>query len=149
MDIVKVDEHNLTDLFEMNQVLASEEDQADLFTANLLQYKKAFLGESPVVGAYVCMFNNKSVGFYTYIYKFATYLGKPVFHIEDLYLEQGCREKYITVLLKHAVQKAGESGCCRVEMRVMKYYNMGYRFLDAAGFCKVSKWDVFRFSKAL
>ena len=149
MHIVKVSNHNLADLFEMNRTLASEENQAHLFVANLSHYKKAFLGESPAVGAFLCMLNNETVGFYTYVYKFATYLGEQVFHIEDIYLDLACREKYITVVLNHAVQQASSSGCCRAEMRVLKNYNMGYTSIDMAGFCRIEKWDVFRFKGAL
>ena len=70
-------------------------------------------------------------------------------YIEDIYLNQACRLKYLPLLLGHAVQRAKDSGCCRVEMRVLKNYNMGCEAINKAGFCKIDKWDVFRFTEAL
>lgn len=145
MHIVKVSRHNLKDLFEMNRVLASEEKQLHLFTADLSQHEKAFLGESPVVSAYLCILNDEAVGFYTCLSKFATYLGEEVLHIEDIYLNENHREKYIATVLNHAIQQAASNKCCRVEMRVLKNYNMGYGAIESVGFRKIEKWDVFRF----
>ena len=55
MDLLKVDHHNVGTLFELNRELAVEEGQADLFIADYSEYQSAFLSETPVAQAYLCM----------------------------------------------------------------------------------------------
>jgi len=145
MHITKVDQHNLKDLYSLNKELAFEEDQVNLFTAQISHYQTAFIGESPAVQAYLCNLNNVSIGFYACLYKFATYLGERVLHIEDIYIQSEHREKYIDELIDHALHKASSEKCCRVEMRVLKSYNIGYGHIEKAGFSVVEKWNIFRF----
>ena len=145
MDLLKVDHHNVGTLFELNRELAVEEGQADLFIADYSEYQSAFLSETPVAQAYLCMEINTPVGFYIYSYKFSSYLGAKVLHIEDIYLLKEYREKNIEKLLGHVAQVGSDANCCRVEMRVLKAFNMGYNFIENAGFREVEKWDIFRF----
>ena len=149
MRITKADRHNLINLYGLNKTLASEENQSHLFTAEIVHFQTAFIGEYPAVGAYLCMVDDVSIGFYTYVYKFATYLGTKVLHIEGIYLSEVHREEYIEEVLAHAIQKASIDGWCRVEMRVLKSFNMGYEAIGSAGFRKVEKWDVFRYESSL
>ena len=145
MNILKVDKEHLDELFLLNKSLAEEERQLDFFTLNISQLDEALNGENSVLGAYLCQIDQQSIGFYAYVYKYATYLGKRVLYIEDLYIKSEYRESHIEEVINHIKRKAIQENCCRVDMRVLKTYNMGVGVFEKSRFNKVEKWDVFRF----
>ena len=145
MDFVNVDRSNIDILYDLNVQLAADEDQKDLFTASRSSYRNAFSGSHPVSFGVLAFINAEPAGFYIYCFKFATYPGANVLYIEDIYLTEKHRSSENKIhLLNHAVEQAASGQCCRVEMRVLKSFNIGYEEIEARGFNRIDKWDVYR-----
>jgi len=148
MNLKKVDISNIDILYELNFELASDENQKNLFTASLDAYSGAFLCEKPILYGYLLYSHDMAIGFYIYSYKFASYIGSKVIYIEDIHLT----EKYKNTgnklkLLKHALDLSLKESCCRVELRMLKSFNIGYEIVESLGFKPVKKWEVYRFEK--
>ena len=145
MNFVKVEESNVNILYDLNLQLAVDEKQKDLFTASRSSYSDAFLGNNPISFGFLFFINHKPAGFYIYCFKFATYLGSKVLYIEDIYLTEEFRSPENKVnLLRHAIQQSELERCCRVEMRILKSFNIGYEVIKDCGFSQINKWDVYR-----
>ena len=119
-----------------------------MFTATKTAYSNAFLGEDPLTFGFLTLVEDKPVGFYIYCFKFASYLGSKVLYIGDIYLTKSYRTlQNKKELLKHAIQQSIIDQCVRVEMRVLKSFNLGYDIIKECGFSQIDKWDVFRYEQ--
>tara|TARA_B110000114_G_C14948262_1_gene339272 strand:+ start:218 stop:664 length:447 start_codon:yes stop_codon:yes gene_type:complete len=145
MQFIEVDNSNIKTLYDLNLQLAEDEDQKELFTASRDSYHKEFLSKNSISWSFLVFDENIAIGFYIYYFKFASYLGAKVLYIEDIYLtKESSSLKNKTILLDHALKHAKDSNCCRVEMRVLKNFNIGYELIMDFGFQAINKWDVFR-----
>jgi len=148
MHFIKVTNENIEALYTMNQQLATEEGQKDLFTASLEDYSEGFLGVNPIAQGTLCFQDDKLIGFAICNYKFATYLGFKVLYIEDIYLRKDFgTDENKKEFLRHLCQEAFSNRCVRVEMRVLNNFNWGINLLQELGFEKIEKWSVYRMSK--
>ncbi len=150
MKIIKVNSTNIGVLYQLNAKLAFDEGQSDLFRVSETDYATGFLADNPIMYGYLLYADDEAVGFYLYHYKFATYIGLKVLYIEDIYLT----DKYATnenkrLLLQHAISISREERCCRVEIRMLKAFNIGYEFIQTNGFNVVDKWEVYRLNNLL
>ena len=149
MKYVKADKSNIDNLFELNRKLAFDEGQEALFVADKKEYEQSFLNKTPIVHGILVYDNDNLIGFCVYIFKFASYLGKKVLYIEDVYL----RDKYkntpdIEELLHYLSKLMENEECCRLEMRVLHQLNIGLNELHNFGLRKITKWDVYRLERA-
>lgn len=143
--IEKVNSKNIDILYELNYELATDEGQQSLFTATRNAYADAFLNDHPILMGYLLYSDGQAIGFYIYSYKFASYLGSKVIYIEDIHLTEKHRNLANKKrLLEHAIQLSVAEKCCRVELRVLKSFNIGYELIESFGFNPVSKWQVYR-----
>ncbi len=146
MEFIKVEESNIDILYDLNLQLAIDENQKNLFTASRNSFFDAFLSNNPIPFGFLSFFGDQAVGFYIYCFKFASYLGSIVLYIEDMYLIQDFRTlENKAALLNHAIEQSLADKCCRVEMRVLKSFNLGYEIINDLGFNQITKWDVYRF----
>lgn len=145
----KVDKNNIDTLYKLNIQLASDEGQRELFSAKINEYSSAFLDYDPVLYAYILHNDqNEAIGFYAYYFKFASYIGAKVLYVEDVYLVSKHRDiKYKSLILEHAIQIASDAACCRVELRMLKAFNIGYAAVKSLNFEPVHKWEVYRLDK--
>ncbi len=146
MNLEKVNRNNIDTLYKLNFQLASDEGQEELFTVEKEKYSSAFLGSHPILHGYILFSdNNDPIGFYVYNFKFASYVGAKVLYIEDIYLVQDHRDlQQKKLLLGHAVQNALHEECCRIELRMLKSFNIGYDIVESLKFKPVHKWEVYR-----
>jgi len=145
MHFKKVDETNVHILYALNQELACSENQNDLFTADIIDYSNAFIGNNSIAYGFLLYQEERAIGFYLFFYKFASYLGKKTLYIEDYYLTSEYRNHdYKLKILEHAVETSLHNNCCRIEMRVFKTANIDYDIIAKVGFKAVNKWDVYR-----
>lgn len=145
MKFIDVDESNISSLFKINRELSIAEGQEKLFTVKETEYNQSFLNDNPVVYGILIFKNNDLIGFAIYLYKFATYLGKRILHIEDVYLKHPYKTSTNTQqVLSFFTKKMKLEDCCRLELRVLHALNIGILELQAAGFNKIKKWDVYR-----
>lgn len=147
MNFIFVTEKNIDILFKMNRQLAHEEGQVDLFTASLEDYSSGFIGKNPAAVGILSLEAEVHVGFCVINYKFATYLGKKVMYIEDLYLKPEYKtEERKKEFLNFLINNGQKSDCARIEMRVMNNFDWGVDLIKNLGFNKIDKWSVYRLS---
>lgn len=145
MKLASVNKENIDDLYDLNAKLAESENQRHLFTADRQSYSDAFLATTPACFGALAYQGDQPVGFYIYNFKFASYIASRVLYIEDLYLIDGYdTEENKKLLLQHAVRRSQSESCCRVEMRVLREFNVGYGLIKSVGFSEIQKWDVYR-----
>lgn len=137
---------NIDILYKLNKQLATDENQSSLFIAKKKDYKKAFICKNPIVFGILIYKNAKPIGFIIYINKFATYLASKVLFIEDIFLNKKYKsKKNINKILQYMIDKSKNEKYLRLEMRVLKNYNLNKTIIKANGFKKVRKWDTYRF----
>jgi len=145
MEFIDVGESNISSLFKINRELAIAEGQEELFTAKETEYNQSFLNNNPIVYGTLIFKSGNLIGFAIYLYKFATYLGKRILHIEDIYLKKPYKTPTnIQQALLFFSKKMTIEDCCRLELRVLHALNIGIFELQKAGFNKIEKWDVYR-----
>ena len=112
-------------------------------TADMLE--KWLFGEHPVAEVLIAEWDGTPRGFALFFHNFSTFLGKPGFFLEDLYVQQGFRGKGIGkgLLLKLA-QLAVERGYGRVEWSVLDWNEPSIGFYKALGAKPMDEWTVFR-----
>jgi len=140
----KVTSKNIDILYKLNKQLAIDENQKYLFTADKKEYKKAFLSNFPIVFGILIYKKNKPIGFIIYIKKFATYLAKEVLFIEDIYLPPKHQSKKN---IKKIFKFINNLNYIRIELRVLKNYNLNKKLLKKLGFKKIKKWNTYRKEK--
>lgn len=79
--------------------------------------------------------NGAPVGMMTwYTYKIATFSGRRVFYIEDVFIEDGKRGGGIgTALFAEAKRLAIENGCARLEWKCLDWNTSAQKFYDKIG----------------
>lgn len=131
----------------MNKQLATDEGQADLFTADLENYKDGLLGELPYAVGILSYEGDELTGFAITNYKFATYRGFPTLYIEDIYLKKKFEnDENKREFLTYIIEEAKSQNCVRVEMRVLNTVNWGVELLNDLGLSRIDKWSVYRLS---
>ena len=112
-------------------------------TADMLE--KWLFGERAVAEVLIAEWEGTPRGFALFFHNFSTFLGKPGFFLEDLYVQQEFRGKGIGkgLLLKLA-QLAVERGYGRVEWSVLDWNEPSIGFYKALGAKPMDEWTVFR-----
>lgn len=145
MQFYEVNETNIALLYHLNKQLAIDENQASLFTASLEDYREPFLKNNPSTFGLLLYHEKQPIGFVIYMDKFATYLGKSVMFIEDIYVKKELsNNKNLRSIFDHLLYIAKQRGDIRLEMRVLKDYSIDTELLASYGFNPVEKWDVYR-----
>ncbi|WP_457606147.1 GNAT family N-acetyltransferase [Nitratifractor sp.] len=143
--LLPVEKDELPELYKLNRILAAEEGQGDLFVADFGSYRRAFLGPCPLLRAHFIEIDGERAGFAIHHFKFATYTGRKVLYIEDLYLLPPFRdERTIDKLLHKLEDLMRELKCRRIELRVLDAFSLGKERFVEAGFQPVEKWRVYR-----
>ncbi len=145
MNFEKINDENIKLLYDLNKQLAIEENQEKLFSSTFEDYKKLFLDERPCANAFLIYKEKDLTGFIIYVEKVATYLGKKVIYLEDIYLKEKYKnENNINELFSFVKDYSIRNNYIRIEMRVLKSHNIGYSYIKNHGFNKIDKWDIHR-----
>ena len=119
-----------------NDVITSEEElKENIFTNN---FAKVLMAEE----------DGKPVGFALYFYNFSTFVGKPGFYLEDLFVEPEYRGKgYGKSLLIELAKIAEAENCGRLEWSVLDWNTPSIEFYKSLGAKPMDEWTVFRLDK--
>ena len=139
------EETELKQLYALNRELAIREGQEKLFKAEYAPYRKAFLGNSPVVQGWLIMAGEETVGFVIVLHRFASYLAMVSAYIEDIYLREAWADsKNYRQMLQDLIGRFRDGGMYRVEIRVLQTGVLDPEILREVGFTPVEKWQVWR-----
>ncbi len=116
-----------------NQVVNSEES-----------IKKTLFGQNSYAKSEIAYWGDEPAGMVIFFYNYSTFLGKPGFYIEDLFVREKFRGKGIgkAIFLKCA-QLAREKDCGRMEWLVLKW-NPAREFYEKMGAYPLTEWVNYR-----
>jgi len=125
--------------------LAEYGDLSDEVAATADDVRAALFGQKPVAEAVLAYWETEPAGFALYSYSFSSFLGKPGIYVEDLYVEQGYRNKGIgKALLVHLAKLGRQRGCGRLEWTVLNWNERAMEFYQDLGAVPMDEWTTFR-----
>ncbi len=128
-------------LAEYEQLLHSVQADEATLRANLF-------GARPVAFVIIAEHEGVPAGFALYFYNFSTFLGKPGFYIEDLYVRPEYRGQGIgKALFSWLARKAIAEGCGRLEWWVLDWNEPSIAFYRKLGATPMDEWTVFRLTE--
>ncbi len=134
-------------IFDLIKELAIYEKLADQVVTNKKAIKATLFGEKPYAEAYLATWEEKPAGLVIFFHNYSTFLGKPGFYIEDLYVKESLRGLGIgKALFLECVRIAKERGCGRMEWSVLNW-NPAKNFYEKLGSYPLKEWTVYRLDK--
>jgi GNAT superfamily N-acetyltransferase len=93
----------------------------------------------------IAEYNGVPAGMALFFHNFSTFLGRPGFFLEDLFVKPAFRGKGIgRTLLLFLAKLAKERGCGRLEFSVLDWNEPAIRFYKKLGARAMDNWTVFR-----
>lgn len=93
----------------------------------------------------IAEWDGQPAGFALFFHNYSTFLGQPGIHLEDLFVEPGCRGRGIgRALLVRLAALAVERRCGRLEWVVLNWNTPAIRFYERLGASRVEEWSTFR-----
>ena len=116
-----------------NQVVNSEE-----------AIKETLFGSRAYAEAELAYWEGEPAGMVIFFHNYSTFLGKPGFYVEDLYVREKFRGLGIgKALFLECVRLAQERKCGRMEWMVLNW-NPARKFYEKMGAYPLSEWTVYR-----
>jgi GNAT superfamily N-acetyltransferase len=104
-------------------------------------------GENSYAEALLAIWEGQPAGMVIFFHNYSTFLGKPGFYIEDLYVKEKFRGLGIgKELLLKCVQLAKERDCGRMEWLVLNW-NPARKFYEKLGAYPLDEWTVYRLDR--
>jgi GNAT superfamily N-acetyltransferase len=120
-----------------HEVVATEDD-----------LKRHLFGDSPKAEVFIAEEGAEALGFCLFFHNFSTFLGRPGFYIEDVYVTPAARGKGAGLaLMKAVVAAAKERGYGRVEWSALDWNTPAIDFYAKLGARCMSEWSVFRLTQ--
>lgn len=102
-------------------------------------------GEERFLETLVVEEDGKLVGFALFFKNYSTFLARPGYYLEDLFVEPEFRGKgYGKALLREIAQMALEKGYGRVDWAVLDWNEPSIEFYDSLGSAPLSDWITYR-----
>jgi len=102
-------------------------------------------GPNPFYFCLIAEYGNKPAGFALYFFNYSTWLGRPGFYLEDLFVEPELRGLGIgKALLERLAAIAVEKGCLRLRWEVLDWNMLAIEFYRAMGAEFLDEWRAVR-----
>mgnify|MGYP001365440145 CR=1 FL=1 len=145
MKITKVKKETIPQLVDLMIGLADYEKLPRPDAAAVRRTRKALLAENPSVYAMLAWDGKKPVGYAMYFYTFSSFLARPSFYLEDLFVLPEYRAHgYGKALFEKCVQTGKTKGCGRMEWCVLDWNEPAHKFYKKAGARKLNEWEYYR-----
>lgn len=127
--------------------LAVYEKLTDHVVTNEDAIRETLFGKKVYAEALLAIWEEKPAGMVIFFHNYSTFLGKPGFYIEDLYVKESFRGLGIgKELLLECVRLARERDCGRMEWSVLNW-NPARKFYEKLGAYPLEGWTVYRMDK--
>jgi GNAT superfamily N-acetyltransferase len=124
--------------------LAVYEKLTDKVVTDEKAVRKTLFGERSYAEALLAIWEGQPAGMVIFFHNYSTFLGKPGFYIEDLYVKEQFRGLGIgKELLLKCVHIARERDCGRMEWLVLNW-NPARKFYEKLGAYPLDEWTVYR-----
>jgi GNAT superfamily N-acetyltransferase len=125
--------------------IAEYGDLSDEVSATAEDIRTALFGPKPSAQAVLASWGTEPAGFAIYSFTFASFVGKTGIFVENLYVEQGHRNKGVgKALLVHLARLGRELGCGRLEWAVLNWNERAMEFYQDLGAVPMDEWTTFR-----
>lgn len=132
-------------ILELIRGLAEYEKLSNEVVATPELLEKWLFGERPVAEVLIAEWSGLPCGFALFFHNFSTFLGRPGFYLEDLYVQPEFRGSGIGKgLLLHLARLAVERGYGRVEWSVLDWNMPAIQFYKSLGAKPMDEWTGFR-----
>ena len=132
-------------ILELIRGLAEYEKLSHEVVATPELLEKWLFGERPVAEVLIAEWEGLPRGFALFFHNFSTFLGRPGFYLEDLYVQPEFRGRGIgKALLLRLARLAVERGYGRVEWSVLDWNEPAIQFYKSLGAKPMDEWTVFR-----
>jgi GNAT superfamily N-acetyltransferase len=136
---------DVPDILALVKDLATYERAPDAVVATEADYLRDGFGPAPRFHVEMAAWDGEVVGFALWFHGWSTWRGRPVLHLEDLFVRPAARGRGIgKALLVHLARLAVEEGCARFEWQVLDWNAPARRFYEALGAAALPEWVTMR-----
>ena len=129
------------------RALAAYERAPDAATATEADLLRDGFGPNPFYSCLIAEFDGQPAGFALYFFNYSTWLGRPGFYLEDLFVQPEFRGLGIgKALLKQVAAIAIEKNCRRLQWEVLDWNTPAIDFYRAMGAEFLDEWRNVRLS---
>lgn len=97
---------------------------------------------------YMAFAGNKPAGYALYFYTYSTFLAKPTFYLEDIFVLEKFRKKGIGLsLFMKCINEAARNDCGRFELSVLSWNRNAIRFYEKLGARRLKEWHYYRITQ--
>jgi GNAT superfamily N-acetyltransferase len=134
-------------ILQFTRELADYERLSHEVVADAETLRRSLFDGHRVAEVVIAEYDGAPVGIALFFHNFSTFLGKPGFFLEDLFVKPAFRGKGIgQTLLVFVAKLAKERGCGRLEFSVLDWNESAIRFYRKLGARPMDDWTVFRFA---
>lgn len=128
-------------ILQLVRELAAYERDPDAVVATEADLFRDGFGASPRFRVLVAEWNGEPAGFALYLFTYSTWRGRPVLHLEDLFVRPEHRKKGIGLaLMRQLARIALEEGCARFVWDVLDWNEPSIRFYESLGAEMLRSW---------
>jgi GNAT superfamily N-acetyltransferase len=151
MDNIKIRKAELKDvttILNLIKELAEYEKLLDKVTATEDKLMNTIFGKDKFVEVWLAEINDESAGQVFFFRNYSTFLAKPGFYIEDIYVRPQFRGKGVgKKLLNKVIELAKEKNYGRVEWCVLNWNEPAIEFYKNIGAVLMDDWTTFRLTE--
>lgn len=145
MKITSVKKETIPDLVDLMRGLADYEKLPPPDAGAVRRTRSALLSDNPTVFAMLAWHGKIPVGYAMYFYTFSSFLARPSFYLEDLFVLPEYRAHgYGKTLFEKCVQTGKKKGCGRMEWCVLDWNEPAHKFYKKVGARKLEEWEYYR-----
>jgi len=145
LKIRQAEKKDISSILSMIKELAEYEKLLHKVETTEQHLEKVIFGENKFVEVLIAEYDNKICGQTIFFKNFSTFVGKPGYYIEDLYVKPEYRGKGIgKALLDAVIDKAKENNFGRVEWVVLDWNVSAIEFYKNRGAFPLNEWIIFR-----
>ncbi|MCS7053730.1 MAG: GNAT family N-acetyltransferase [Ignavibacterium sp.] len=143
--IREAEEKDIPEIISMIKELAKYEKLLHKVKISEENVKNVAFGNNKFVEILIAEFQQKVCGQVIFFKNFSTFVGKPGYYIEDLYVKPDYRGKGIgKTLLNEVIKRAKEKNFGRVEWAVLDWNVSAIEFYKNRGAFPLNEWIIFR-----
>lgn len=125
--------------------LAEYEKLAQYVTATEADIDEAMFGDDPSCRVLIAEFDGSAAGFALFFRNFSTFVGRPGFYLEDLFVRPDFRGHGIgKALLASLAALAEKESIRRIDWAVLDWNEPAIGFYERLGARPLSDWRIFR-----
>ena len=143
--ILPAQSHHVPLILSFIRKLAEYEKLSHEVIADEETLRNSLFGPRPAAETVLAYLGERPVGFALFFTTFSTFVGRPGFYLEDLFVEEDCRGQGIgKALLRYLAKLIVERNYGRLEWAVLDWNRPSINFYESLGAKPMNDWTVYR-----